>query len=70
MHDFYADFRSSDSLSITSVSYSDVLKAIRCLHPSKSDGIDGIPACNVKRDFGYFSIILKFIFGAHGGRSG
>ena len=57
MRDFSTDFRSSDSLSAASVCDSDVFKAIRRLRPSKSVGLDDIPA------FSDILIpVLKFIF--------
>jgi len=62
MQDFYTDFRSSDSLPKASVSDSDFLNAMWCLHPSKSDGFDGIPAFIIKGCSDILIPVFKFIF--------
>ena len=62
MHIFYTDFQSSDSPPITSVYDSDVLNTIWCLHPSKSDGFDGIPTFFLKGCLDILIPVLKFIF--------
>jgi hypothetical protein len=59
---FYTDFRSSHSLLIASVSDSDVVNAIWCLHPSKSGGFDGVPAFIINGCLDILMPAFKFIF--------
>jgi hypothetical protein len=62
MHDCYTDFQSSDSLPVASVSDSDFLNAMWCLHPSKSGGFDGIPAFIINSFSDILIPVFKFIF--------
>lgn len=62
LRDSSTSFQSSDSLSLAPVSDSDVFKAIKRLRPSKSVGIDNIPAFIIKGCSDIFVPVLKFIF--------
>ena len=60
--DFSTDFQSSDSLSAASVCDSDVFKSIRRVRPSKSVGLDDIPAFIIQGCSDILIPVLTFIF--------
>jgi hypothetical protein len=62
MRHFPVDFRSSHSLPTASVCDSNIHKATRRLGPSKSVGLDGIPAFFVKGCLDVLILLLELIF--------
>ena len=62
LRDFSTDFQSSDSLSAASICDSDVFNAIRRVRPSKSVGLDGIPALIIQVFSDILIHVLNFIF--------
>ena len=62
MRHFPVDFRSPHSLPTASVCDSNVLKATRRLGPSKSVGLDSIPAFFIKSCLDALIPVLKLIF--------
>jgi hypothetical protein len=59
---FQALLSSSEFLPLASVSYSDDIKAIKFLRPSKSGGVEYIPGYVIKDSTDMFIPILKHIF--------
>jgi hypothetical protein len=59
---YHAGVLSSDILQLPPVSELDILKAIKCLRPSTSIGVDGIPGFITKGCSTIFTPLLKYIF--------
>jgi hypothetical protein len=60
--DYHSALLSSDILQLPPISELHILKAIKCLIPSKSVGLEGIPGFITKGRSTVFALLLKYIF--------